>query len=56
MVYFMYDYIKSKRKEALMKKLLTYLPGFIIALLIAVSARWIESLLPIPLIGADKTK
>lgn len=36
-----------------MKKLLTYLPGFIIALLIAVSARWIESLLPIPLIGAS---
>ncbi|HSH36449.1 YeiH family protein [Schnuerera sp.] len=34
-----------------MKKTLTYIPGFIIALLIASFARWIESLLPLPLIG-----
>lgn len=34
-----------------MKKILTYMPGFIITLLIALCARWIESLLPIPLIG-----
>jgi len=30
-----------------------YVPGFSIALLIALGARWIESLLPIPLIGAS---
>jgi len=34
-----------------MKKILTYIPGFIITLLIALCARWIESLLPLPLIG-----
>lgn len=36
-----------------MKKLLTYMPGFIISLLIALCARWIESLLPLPLIGGS---
>ena len=36
-----------------MKKALTYIPGFIITLLIALIARWIESLLPLPLIGAS---
>lgn len=34
-----------------MKKILTFLPGFSLALLIALCARWIESLLPLPLIG-----
>lgn len=34
-----------------MKKILTYIPGFSLALLIALCARWIESLLPLPLIG-----
>ncbi len=34
-----------------MKKILTYLPGFLIALLTALLARYIESLLPLPLIG-----
>lgn len=34
-----------------MKKILTYLPGFLIALLTALIARYIESLLPLPLIG-----
>lgn len=34
-----------------MKKILTYTPGFIITLLIALFARWIEYLLPLPLIG-----
>lgn len=34
-----------------MKKVLTYLPGIFIALLIAFIARSVESLLPIPLIG-----
>jgi uncharacterized integral membrane protein (TIGR00698 family) len=37
--------------EAIMKKILTYIPGFTITLLIALCARWIESLLPLPLIG-----
>ncbi len=36
-----------------MRKVLMYVPGFSIALLIALGARWIESLLPIPLIGAS---
>lgn len=36
-----------------MKKILTYMPGFIISLLIALCARWIESLLPLPLIGGS---
>lgn len=36
-----------------MRKILMYVPGFSIALLIALGARWIESLLPIPLIGAS---
>lgn len=36
-----------------MKQTLTYIPGFSIAILIALSARWIESLLPLPLIGAS---
>lgn len=34
-----------------MKKLLTYIPGFLMALLVALIARYLESLLPIPLIG-----
>lgn len=34
-----------------MKKIFTYVPGFIIAMLIAFLARYMESLLPIPLIG-----
>lgn len=34
-----------------MKKILTIIPGLILALLIAFFARWIESLLPLPLIG-----
>ncbi len=34
-----------------MKKIQELIPGFGLALLIAFSARWIESLLPIPLIG-----
>lgn len=34
-----------------MKKLISILPGFFIAILIAISARWLESLLPIHLIG-----
>ena len=34
-----------------MKKIFTYIPGFLMALLIALIARYIESLLPIPLIG-----
>lgn len=34
-----------------MKKIFTYIPGFFIASLIALFARYIESLLPIPLIG-----
>jgi uncharacterized integral membrane protein (TIGR00698 family) len=37
--------------EAIMKKNFRILPGFILALLIAFSARLIESILPIPLIG-----
>ena len=36
-----------------MKKTLTYLPGFLVAILIALSARWIESLFPFPFIGAS---
>lgn len=36
-----------------MKKTLTYLPGFLITLFIALCARWLESLLPIPLIGSS---
>lgn len=36
-----------------MKKLLSYIPGFSIALLIAFLSRWIESLLPIPFVGAS---
>jgi uncharacterized integral membrane protein (TIGR00698 family) len=34
-----------------MKKILTYIPGFILALFIALCARWMESLLPLHLIG-----
>ncbi len=34
-----------------MKKIITYMPGFIVTLLIALCARCIESLLPLPLIG-----
>lgn len=34
-----------------MKKNLTYLPGFALALLIAIFARYLASLLPVPLIG-----
>ena len=34
-----------------MKKFFNYMPGFLIALIIALLARYIESLLPIPLIG-----
>lgn len=36
-----------------MKKTLSHLPGISMALLIALSARWMESLLPLPLIGAS---
>lgn len=36
-----------------MKKIINYLPGFLIALLIAFCARYIESLLPVPYIGAS---
>ena len=36
-----------------MKKYLEYIPGFAAALLIAAVARWLESLLPIHLIGAS---
>lgn len=36
-----------------MKKYLELTPGFLVALLIAVCARWLESLLPLPLIGAS---
>lgn len=36
-----------------MKKIINYLPGFLIALLIAICARYIESLLPVPYIGAS---
>ena len=35
-----------------MKKLITYIPGFMLALLIAFFAKWIESLLPLPVVGA----
>ncbi|WP_313165099.1 putative sulfate exporter family transporter [Sedimentibacter sp.] len=34
-----------------MKRFYAILPGFCLALLIAISSRWIEALLPIPLIG-----
>jgi len=34
-------------------KIQSYLPGFLTALLIAVIATYIESLLPVPLIGAS---
>lgn len=36
-----------------MKKTLIYMPGFVISLLIALCARWIEAMLPLPLIGAS---
>lgn len=36
-----------------MKKVLNYIPGLALSLLIAVFARWLESLLPIHLIGAS---
>ena len=36
-----------------MKKILTYIPGFFIALLVALLAIYLESLLPIPLIGSS---
>lgn len=36
-----------------MKKTLTYIPGFTMSLLIALCARWIESLLPLSLIGSS---
>src|SRR5690554_6408450 len=34
-----------------MKKILTYIPGFFRAMLVALLARYLESLLPIPIIG-----
>jgi len=40
-------------KERFMVKIHTYIPGFATALIIAVVATFIESLLPIPLIGAS---
>ena len=36
-----------------MKKILSYIPGFFIALLVALLARHLESLLPLPLIGSS---
>ena len=36
-----------------MKKILSYIPGFFIALLVAMLARHLESLLPLPLIGSS---
>lgn len=36
-----------------MKKIVSYIPGFILALMIAVVATWIEMLLPIHIIGAS---
>lgn len=36
-----------------MKKILTYIPGFFIALLVALLARHLETLLPVPLIGSS---
>lgn len=36
-----------------MKKILAYVPGFSIALLVAFLARYLESLLPLPLIGSS---
>lgn len=36
-----------------MKKIFSILPGFALAIVIALCARWLESLLPIPLIGAS---
>lgn len=36
-----------------MKKVLSYFPGFIIAIFVAFLARYIESLLPLPFIGAS---
>ncbi|NLY45947.1 MAG: YeiH family putative sulfate export transporter [Tissierella sp.] len=36
-----------------MRKILSYIPGFFIALLVAMLARYLESLLPLPLIGSS---
>ena len=36
-----------------MKKVLSYFPGFIMAIFVAFLARYIESLLPLPFIGAS---
>ena len=35
------------------KKLASYFPGFLLAMLIAAVAKFLESLLPVPLIGAS---
>lgn len=36
-----------------MKKSVTYIPGFLLAMLIAFISKWIESLLPLPVVGAS---
>src|SRR5699024_5309963 len=40
-------------KEDTMKKLITYVPGLVIALLIALVAVYLEALLPVPIIGSS---
>lgn len=44
---------KTNRKDAQMKKYTEIIPGFLLALVIAAFAKWLESLLPLPLIGAS---
>ena len=44
--------MNTKIKNTL-KENLSVIPGFLIALLIAAAAKWLESLLPIHLIGAS---
>lgn len=41
------------QRKVLMKKVLSYFPGFIMAIFVAFLARYIESLLPLPFIGAS---